>query len=80
MESVSIGVEKPLRLVSYDDVEDEEDDLFLTEANFVNSWLPKVCGHLKSVSISDFWVQSCWRRSDVLSLVSAYCELNLSII
>ncbi|XP_075474943.1 F-box/LRR-repeat protein At4g29420 [Primulina tabacum] len=76
VESVSIGVEKPLRLVSYDDVEDEEDDLFLTEANFVNSWLPKVCGHLKSVSISDFWVQSCWRRSDVLSRISAYC-LNL---
>ncbi|KAL0295910.1 UNVERIFIED_CONTAM: F-box/LRR-repeat protein [Sesamum angustifolium] len=73
VESVSIGVEKPLRLVAYDDVEDEEDDLFLSDFNFVKAWLPKVCGNLKSVSISDFWVQSCWRRSDVLSLISSYC-------
>ncbi|KZV42734.1 F-box/LRR-repeat protein [Dorcoceras hygrometricum] len=73
VDSVSIGVDRPLRLVSYDDVEDE-DDLFLTEANFVNSWLPKVCRHLRSLSISDFWVQSCWRRSDVLSLISSHCR------
>ncbi|KAI3447087.1 hypothetical protein Pfo_003752 [Paulownia fortunei] len=73
VESVSIGVEKPLRLVAYDDVEDEEDDLFLSDVNFVKAWLPKVCGDLRSVSISDFWVQSCWRRSDVLPLISSYC-------
>ncbi|PIN21735.1 hypothetical protein CDL12_05573 [Handroanthus impetiginosus] len=76
VETVSIGVEKPLRLVVYDDVEDEEDDLFLSDVNFVNVWLPKVCGDLRSISISDFWVQSCWRRSDVLSLLSSFC-LNL---
>lgn len=78
MERVSVGVEKPLRLVAYDDVEDEDDDLFLSESNFVKAWLPKVCRDLKSVSISDFWVQSCWRRTDVLSLISSYCELNFS--
>lgn len=80
VESVSIGVEKPLRFVAYDDVEDEEDDLFLSEGNFVKSWLPKVCGDLASLSISDFWVQSCWRRSDVLSAISSYCEPHFSFL
>lgn len=73
MERVSIGVEKPLRLVSYDDVEDEDDDLFLSDVNFGKAWLPNVCRDLKSLSISDFWVQSCWRRTDVLALISSYC-------
>ncbi|XP_051114283.1 F-box/LRR-repeat protein At4g29420 [Andrographis paniculata] len=73
VERVSIGVGKPLGLVAYDDVEDEEDDLFLSDVNFVKAWLPNVCGDLASVSISDFWVQSCWRRSDVLSVFSAHC-------
>ncbi|KAG8367289.1 hypothetical protein BUALT_Bualt16G0056900 [Buddleja alternifolia] len=76
VERISIGVEKPMRLVAYDDLEDEDDDLFLSDVNFVKEWLPRVCGSLRSVSISDFWVQSCWRRSDVLSLISSYC-LNL---
>lgn len=79
VESVSIGVEKPLRAVSYDDVEDESDDLFLTESNFVREWLPEIRGGLRSISVSDFWVQSCWRRSDVLALVSSYCELTDSL-
>ncbi|KAL6585874.1 hypothetical protein OROMI_002518 [Orobanche minor] len=77
VETVSIGVEKPLRLVAYDDVDDEEDDLFLSDVNFVKTWLPKVCGDLRSISISDFWVQSCWRRSDVLNLISSQCGLEL---
>ncbi|KAL2533175.1 F-box/LRR-repeat protein [Abeliophyllum distichum] len=76
VESVSMGVEKPLRFVAYDDMEDEEADLYLSDVNFSKEWLPKVCGGLKSISISDFWVQSCWRRSDVLSLISSHC-LNL---
>ena len=74
VESVTIGIDKPLRTVSYDDVEDEDDDLYLTEVNFVGEWLPKVSDGLTSFSISDFWVQSCWRRSEVLSLISSYCE------
>ncbi|KAL3532575.1 hypothetical protein ACH5RR_006096 [Cinchona calisaya] len=74
VESVSVGVDKPLHTVSYDDVEDENDDLYLTDVNFVNDWLPRVCDRLRSFSISDFWVQSCWRRSHVLSLVSSYCH------
>lgn len=79
MERVSVGVEKPLRLVSYDDVEDEDDDLFLSDVDFVKEWLPEVCLDLKSVSISDFWVQSCWRRTDVLSFISSYCLQLLQI-
>lgn len=80
VETVSIGVEKPLRLVAceYDDVDDEEDDLFLSDGGFVKEWLPKICGDLRSLSVSDFWVQSCWRRSDLLSLVSSCCELRFS--
>ncbi|KAL8037726.1 hypothetical protein ABFX02_11G057100 [Erythranthe guttata] len=73
VESVSIGVEKPLRFAAYEDIEDEDDDLFLSDAGFVKAWIPRVCGDLVSLSISDFWVQSCWRRSDVLSLISSYC-------
>ncbi|KAK3027102.1 hypothetical protein RJ639_042396, partial [Escallonia herrerae] len=74
VESVRIGVEKPLRAVSFDDVEDESDDLYLTDVKFVGEWLPKVSQRLRSVSISDFWVQSCWRRSELLSLISSYCH------
>ncbi|KAJ0531958.1 putative F-box domain-containing protein [Helianthus annuus] len=72
VESVCIGTEKPLRDVSYDDVEDEADDLFLTDGDFVQEWLPRVCSELKLLSISDFWIQSCWRRSNLLPLVSKY--------
>ncbi|KAK9274519.1 hypothetical protein L1049_021768 [Liquidambar formosana] len=39
--SISVGVEKPLRGLSYDDA----DDLYLTDVNFVKEWLPGVvCG------------------------------------
>ncbi|XWS72142.1 hypothetical protein CRYUN_Cryun02cG0014800 [Craigia yunnanensis] len=35
--------------------------------------LPKVCGELTKLLISDFWIQSCWRKSEVLSLISSCC-------
>ena len=79
IECVRIGIEKPLRDVSYDDVEDESDDLYLSDEKFVEEWLPKVCERLKSVEISDFWVQSCWRRTEVLSLISSHCEFILPL-
>ncbi|CAK9136273.1 unnamed protein product [Ilex paraguariensis] len=72
--SVSFGVDTTLRSVSYDDVEDEDDDLHMTDMNFVMEWLPRVCGNLRSILISDFWIQSCWRRTHVLGLLSSYCE------
>ncbi|KAL6974678.1 hypothetical protein U1Q18_028860 [Sarracenia purpurea var. burkii] len=74
VESVSIGVDKPLGGLSYDDVEDESDDLYLTDMDFSAQWLPIVAGQLRSISISDFWIQSCWRRSEVLSLISSCCH------
>ncbi|KAK6236441.1 hypothetical protein SCA6_011778 [Theobroma cacao] len=71
LNSVSIGVDKSLREISYDDVDDESDDLYLSDVGFVKEWLPKICGDLRKLSISDFWIQSCWRKSDVLSLISS---------
>ncbi|XP_028124427.1 F-box/LRR-repeat protein At4g29420 isoform X2 [Camellia sinensis] len=79
VESVSLGVEKPLRGLSYDDIEDELNDLHLTDVDFVSNWLPSVAGRLRSISISDFWVQSCWRRSEVLSLISSCLLTSLTL-
>ncbi|OMO67341.1 hypothetical protein CCACVL1_20594 [Corchorus capsularis] len=77
--SVSIGVDKSLREISYDDVDDELDDLYLTDVGFVKEWLPKVCGELRKLAISDFWIQSCWRKSDVLGLISSCCNVLLEL-
>nr|XP_043628852.1 F-box/LRR-repeat protein At4g29420 [Erigeron canadensis] len=74
IESVWLGTDRPLRDVSYDDVEDEADDLYLTDDVFVKEWIGKVSESLNSLSISDFWVQSCWRRSNLLPLVSTHCH------
>ncbi|KAK4764649.1 hypothetical protein SAY86_025739 [Trapa natans] len=74
LESISIGVEDVPEL-SYDNVGDDSgDDLYLTDVNFLREWFPRVCEGLRELSISDFWVQSCWRRSHVLGLVSSYCH------
>lgn len=74
LDSVSIGVDKSLGSVSYDDVEDEFDDLYLTDVRFVKEWLPRIAGRLRSLSVLDFWFQSCWRKSEILSLISSCCE------
>ncbi|CAL1354820.1 unnamed protein product [Linum trigynum] len=79
IESASIGVEKSLAGISYDDVEDESDDLHLTDARFVEEWLPRVSGELRSLSISDFWIQSCWRKSEILKLISSCCHALLEL-
>lgn len=73
LESISLGVDRSLGGISFDDVEDESDDLYLTDFNFMNEWLPSISHALKSFSVSDFWVQSCWRRSEALSLISSTC-------
>ncbi|XVE54132.1 hypothetical protein DITRI_Ditri03aG0056500 [Diplodiscus trichospermus] len=74
LDSIFIGVDKSLRDISFDDVDDESDDLYLSDLGFVKEWLPKVCGELRKLSISDFWIQSCWRKSEVLSLISSCCN------
>ncbi|KAH0901331.1 hypothetical protein HID58_040834 [Brassica napus] len=72
---ISIGVDKALSGMSFDDlVEDDSDELYLTDIEFVRVWLPRVRDELEMLSISDFWIQSCWRRSDVLALVSSNCS------
>ncbi|XP_023735911.1 F-box/LRR-repeat protein At4g29420-like [Lactuca sativa] len=74
LESVRIGVENPPPDVLNADVEDDGDDLHITDGGFVKEWLPRVSGALKLLSLSDFWVQSSTRRSEVLSLISAHCQ------
>ena len=74
LEYVHVGVDKSLGGISFDDVEDESDDLYLTDLRFMKEWLPGIAKELKSLCISDFWVQSCWRRSESLSLISTSCE------
>lgn len=73
LELVSLGVDRSLGGISFDDVEDESDDLYLTDINFLKDWLPSVSHNLRSFSVSDFWVQSCWRRSEALCLISSTC-------
>ncbi|KAL3744803.1 hypothetical protein ACJRO7_013982 [Eucalyptus globulus] len=75
VESVAIGVDASFA-DSFEDMEDDEsgDDMYLMEVGFLAGWLPRVCEGLRALSISDFWVQSCWRRSDVLALVSSCCR------
>ncbi|TXG61513.1 hypothetical protein EZV62_012876 [Acer yangbiense] len=79
LESVSVGVDKSLGGIAYDDVEDESDDLYLTDVGFFKDWLSRVCGDLKFLSISDFWIQSCWRKSTVFALISSCCHRLLEL-
>ncbi|XP_010438302.1 PREDICTED: F-box/LRR-repeat protein At4g29420-like [Camelina sativa] len=73
--SISVGVDKALKRMSFDDWnEDDLKDLYLTDVEFVKEWLPRVRDDLEMLSISDFWLQSCWRKSDVLALVSSNCS------
>ncbi|KAK6941416.1 hypothetical protein RJ641_026793 [Dillenia turbinata] len=79
VESVCIGVEKELVGLSYDDLDDESDDLYLTDVAFVEEWLPRVCGGLRSLAVLDFWMQSCWRKSEILALISSHCHHLLDL-
>lgn len=74
--SISVGVEKALSGMSFDDLnEDDSKDLYLTDVEFVQEWLPRVREDLEILSISDFWIQSCWRKSDILALISSNCKI-----
>ncbi|XP_074280704.1 F-box/LRR-repeat protein At4g29420 isoform X2 [Silene latifolia] len=74
LDSVSLGVDNSLTGLSFDDLEDEQDDLHLTDHGFVSDWLLFVNHRLKTLSFVDFWVQACWRRSHLLSLISRHCD------
>nr|DAD40628.1 TPA_asm: hypothetical protein HUJ06_014951 [Nelumbo nucifera] len=56
----SISVEKPFQGIPDADDDDESHDLYLTTINFVSQWLLAISGQLKSLAISNFWIQSCW--------------------
>ncbi|CAA7027513.1 unnamed protein product [Microthlaspi erraticum] len=73
--SVSVGVDKALSGMSFDDLIDEDsDELYLTDTKFTQDWLPRVREDLEILSISDFWIQSCWRKSEILALISSNCS------
>ncbi|XP_008782498.1 F-box/LRR-repeat protein At4g29420 [Phoenix dactylifera] len=83
LDSLSIGVERPSAAGAAweEDDFDDADDLHLTAVGFLSRWLPLVGGRLRSLSISDFWIQSCWRRSGALGLISDLCYnlVNLEV-
>lgn len=82
LESLSLGIERHVAPNAWEEDDfDDSDDLHLTAADFVSRWLPLVGRRLRSLSISDYWIQSCWRRSEALSLISDCCDglLNLEI-
>nr|DAD42661.1 TPA_asm: hypothetical protein HUJ06_000891 [Nelumbo nucifera] len=54
IEFITIGVEKPFWGIP----DDESDDLYLTTVNFVSQWLSAISRQLKSLAISNFWIQS----------------------
>ncbi|KAK9072002.1 hypothetical protein SSX86_008434 [Deinandra increscens subsp. villosa] len=66
VESVSIGVEKPL---SYSLL--YESDSHLTDGDSAKEWLSRVSGSLKSLSISDRFGH---RPTNIFPLISVYCH------
>jgi len=46
----------------------------------VVAWAATALGPiLKEVEIANYFPQACWRKSEVLTLISHYCELALSL-
>ncbi|GKA71698.1 hypothetical protein Tco_0777837 [Tanacetum coccineum] len=46
----------------------------------IKTWLSRVRGHLKSLSLSDFLLQSCRLRLFVVPLVSCNCVGNIRFL
>ncbi|PWA66822.1 F-box/RNI-like superfamily protein [Artemisia annua] len=74
VESVRIGITNTLRYLPDGYFDEKEDDLHLTDVDFIMEWLPRVSETLKSLSITDFFIQSVRRRTNVLFLISVYCQ------
>ncbi|KAL5572457.1 hypothetical protein UlMin_022054 [Ulmus minor] len=53
---------------------DDYDDLYFLDVSFMKEWLLVIGSRLRSLSISDFWSQSSWRRPDALALISSCCS------
>ncbi|KAL5572460.1 hypothetical protein UlMin_022057 [Ulmus minor] len=67
-------VEKSIGRRSFVEVEDDYDDLYFLDVSFMKEWLLVIGSRLRTLSISDFWSQSSWRRSDALALISSCCS------
>ncbi|MQM00840.1 hypothetical protein Taro_033591 [Colocasia esculenta] len=79
LESLTLGVEDPSSGIDISGEFDDSDDLHLTDVEFLSRWLPGAGARLRALSISDLWLQSCWRPSEVLDLVSDCCERLLAL-
>ncbi|KAJ6805000.1 F-box/LRR-repeat protein [Iris pallida] len=74
LRSLSLTVRVDRAAEEEEDDVDDADDLHLTATRFLATWVPAAGGRgLGSLAISDYWVQSCWRKSDALSLISLHC-------
>ncbi|KAM0933573.1 putative F-box protein AUF1 [Dioscorea sansibarensis] len=70
--SLCLSVHHPPSASGEDDP-DESDDFHLTAVDFLSQWIPVLASRLTSLSISDYWIQSCWRRSLALGFISDHC-------
>lgn len=71
--ALALAAERPLSAPA--DEVDDADDLHLTAVPFLARWLPLLAARLRSLAIDDYWLQSCWRPSQALSLIADICEL-----
>lgn len=74
LESVRVAVDEPRLGPFGDGSREEDDDLFLVDVGFISGWIPAICEGLRSISLSSYWPQSCWRKSTALAVISNYCE------
>ncbi|KAG6521095.1 F-box/LRR-repeat protein At4g29420-like [Zingiber officinale] len=77
--SLSLAAERP-DCVPAGEI-DDGDELYFTDSPFLSRWIPLISARLQSLSIHDYWLQSCWRPSRALPLISIFCSelLNLEI-
>lgn len=79
VQSVRFDMEESMQRLSYEEDEGELSDFWLTDIDFVMEWMPQVAGSLRELCITDFWQQSCWRCTNVLSVISRYCKALCSL-
>ncbi|XP_065047959.1 F-box/LRR-repeat protein At4g29420-like [Musa acuminata AAA Group] len=77
--ALALAAERPLSAPA--DEVDDADDLHLTAVPFLARWLPLLAARLRSLAIDDYWLQSCWRPSQALSLIADICHdlVNLEV-
>ncbi|KAF4371418.1 hypothetical protein F8388_001946 [Cannabis sativa] len=77
LESVSIAVEKSLGRRSYDEVEDDDDDLYLTEPSFISDWLPEISGRPNLLKLE---LKNTWLSVDGLNCMPNLTSLTLEFL